>query len=275
MGNCFEGASSKPAKKKAGGSKVQAPLPPPDDPPVPESPELTLGYWNIRGLAAPIRMLCSYTNLDFEDIQFNLRKRSNGSWEASDWLKKTKPGLLEKNPFSNLPYLINHTSGEYITTSNAILMYLGRLTGLNGSSWEEETANEQILFVLHDLRIALTNLVYGEKEATKDEEAYHKSLHNFFANELPARYTQLEEWLKLHGNSFLAGQQPCTCDFPAWELLDQHEAMAAEYQKASPLAQYPLLGEYYLRFRELTELGMYFDSADAKLPHNNKMAYFK
>ena len=32
-----------------------------------KSEKLTLGYWKIRGLAAPLRMMLSYNKVDFND----------------------------------------------------------------------------------------------------------------------------------------------------------------------------------------------------------------
>ena len=30
----------------------------------------TVGYWDIRGLAQPIRLLLTYLNIDFEDVRY-------------------------------------------------------------------------------------------------------------------------------------------------------------------------------------------------------------
>ena len=60
--------------------------------------KLTLGYWNIRGLAERVRLLLAYLNFDFDQVILTPEKRS-------DWVEKIKPEFIKKNPAANLPYL--------------------------------------------------------------------------------------------------------------------------------------------------------------------------
>jgi len=263
MGNCLEGLAP-------GATGTSSPAPVPGA----TGQRLSLGYWNIRGLAAPMRMLCAYAQLEIQDIKYDVAQRSSGRWEAVEWEKKAKPGLLEKNAFSKLPYVINQTSGEVVASFNAIMLYLGRFALLNGETWEEHLANEQVLFQINDMLKELADVVYPTK-VNKDEMTFCKARDEYFKSDLPLNYKKLEDWLKQRGTEFLAAPNPCTCDFAAWELLDQNEAMADVFNRQSPLAIYPSLLQYYYRFQELPELRTYYDSDDAKLPINNKMAWFK
>lgn len=63
---------------------------------------LTLGYWNMRGFAEPIRHLLRYTKVPFEDVRYPFT--SNGEFPSRDeWLSKKFSFGLD---FPNLPYLI-------------------------------------------------------------------------------------------------------------------------------------------------------------------------
>ena len=79
---------------------------------------VTLGYWKIRGLAQPIRLLLAYTNTPFTEVQYESREK---------WFEEDKKNLgLE---FPNLPYLID---GDFkLTESSSILNYIVRRSGHN------------------------------------------------------------------------------------------------------------------------------------------------
>merc|ERR1711913_153270 len=80
---------------------------------------IVLGYWDIRGLAQPIRMLLEYAGADWKDEQYSCGP-------APDYDKTCWFGIKDTLGFDypNLPYLIDgHIK---ITQSNAILRYLGR-----------------------------------------------------------------------------------------------------------------------------------------------------
>ena len=43
----------------------------------------TLGYWDIRGLAAPARMMLAYRGVAFEDRTYSLQPQESGGWQAN------------------------------------------------------------------------------------------------------------------------------------------------------------------------------------------------
>eukprot|EP00933_Yihiella_yeosuensis_P008316 TRINITY_DN113705_c0_g1_i1.p1 TRINITY_DN113705_c0_g1~~TRINITY_DN113705_c0_g1_i1.p1 ORF type:complete len:255 (+),score=37.80 TRINITY_DN113705_c0_g1_i1:92-856(+) len=237
-------------------------------------PKLTTGYWDFRGLGAPMRMMCVYAKVSCEDKKFSAKQKSSGGWFAPQWDREIKPTLREHNPLVQLPYVVNHNSGEVITQSNAVYLYLGRVLGLGGRTREEELANEQVLFHLHTMWIEMRDLVYPSSHC-RTEEAFKASLEKHFLTDLKAHYEKLDEWLKRKGTSFFAGSQPCTADFHVWEIIDQQEEMARRYDFPSPVEDFQLLNVFYQTFRNMPELAGYFCSDDAKLPINNKMAFFK
>merc|ERR1711872_592073 len=90
-----------------------------------------LCYWDIRGLAQPIRLLLTYTGTDFEDKMLSCGPAPG--FDKSCWFdNKYSLGL----DFPNLPYYID---GDIkITQSNAILRYIARKNDLVGKNETEK-----------------------------------------------------------------------------------------------------------------------------------------
>eukprot|EP00826_Nyctotherus_ovalis_P029652 TRINITY_DN2349_c0_g4_i2.p1 TRINITY_DN2349_c0_g4~~TRINITY_DN2349_c0_g4_i2.p1 ORF type:complete len:238 (+),score=60.12 TRINITY_DN2349_c0_g4_i2:51-764(+) len=73
---------------------------------------LVLGYWKIRGLAEPIRLLLQHLGVNYKEVLY-------GAEGAEDWFKvKYTLGL----DFPNIPYLFD--SSFKLTESTAILRYI-------------------------------------------------------------------------------------------------------------------------------------------------------
>ena len=111
----------------------------------------TLAYWNIRGLAQPIRLVLVYAGVDFVDKRYE-------SSERAVWLSD-KPNLgLD---FPNIPYYID---GDLkISQSMAILKYLARKHGLVARDDRElikqEIVAEQLSDIVNSFCLAVTILL--------------------------------------------------------------------------------------------------------------------
>lgn len=77
----------------------------------------TLGYWNIRGLGAPIRYLFYYLGVDFEDKQYPYGPAPEYSRDA--WMNEKFTLGIE---MPNLPYLIDDEIR--MSESVAIMKYI-------------------------------------------------------------------------------------------------------------------------------------------------------
>ncbi len=79
--------------------------------------KLILGYWDLRGIAAPIRYLLEYLEVPYSDLYHVYGEAPH--YSKDKWLSlKNQLGL----DFPNLPYLID---GEFkITESQAIIRYI-------------------------------------------------------------------------------------------------------------------------------------------------------
>mmetsp|Transcript_22926 Transcript_22926/g.52558 ORF Transcript_22926/g.52558 Transcript_22926/m.52558 type:complete len:238 (-) Transcript_22926:214-927(-) len=233
-----------------------------------EPAKLQLCYWDIRGLAAPLRMLCQYAGEEYEDKQLQCIVKADGSFDDGCWYNEEKLKRLPENPLVNLPYI--SSGGLLVTQSNACLMFLGRRFGLQGSTDKEITSNDQVQCQIYDLRDELTRVVYPHYIP---KERFPEAIKKHFEESVPTHYTKLEGWLTKFGTSFFSGESPLTADFQAFEVIDQHEVTAKKLSFASPLATYPKLQEFHKRFLSLPQLQGYFSGPDHQLPVNDKMAF--
>lgn len=234
-------------------------------------PRFETGYWDIRGLAAPIRMMCAYANADVEDKQYPLAVKEGGGYDASAWFG-VKPTYKEKNSYINLPYVVDNESGLTITQSTSCYTYLGRKLNLMGSNEAELTAVEQTLAQCFDLRNDVIDLVYPFK-AVKTAEDYAAALPTHLDGNAKTHYEKFEGFFG--DKPFLAAATITAGDFHVWEMLDQHEMMASRAGLPSLLESFPKLKAFYQRVRALPELEKYFSSGAYGFPVNNKMAHFK
>jgi glutathione S-transferase len=228
-----------------------------------KKPKFVLGYWGIRGLAAPARMMLEYASAQYVDVQY-------GSPAAPDWQKQDKPKLIQQNALINLPYVM--LGDKLVTQSNAVFAFIGKRLNLNGRGDDNQTANDEILCQAKDLRDAVIGMVYADsKSKYQTEMKKHLTDGGAITN-----YTKFEGYLKQRGSAFFCGNKPCSGDFHVWEMLDQHELMCKDLNVPSIIEKYPLLKAYYEKFKALPQLASYFDSAAYKLPVNApSVAHFK
>jgi len=106
-----------------------------------------LAYWDIRGLAAPLRLILRYAGVGYEDRTMIMSK--------PEWLNmKHSLGF----DFPNLPY---YEEGDLrLTQSQAILRHLARKFRLEGESERERCMADMLVDQLSDFRASLVTLCY-------------------------------------------------------------------------------------------------------------------
>lgn len=212
-----------------------------------------LAYWDIRGLAEPIRLLLHYVGEEFEDKHFS-------TGPAPDFNKECWTGVKHSLglDFPNLPYYID---GDIkLTQSNAILRHLARKYNLYGSTPQEQAAADLLAEQAMDFRNGLVGVCYNPK-----------------ANELLGGYLKglkahLDAFTRFLGDKkFFIGNSVTFVDFVMYELLDQHKFLFKD-----SLQGYDKLNAFLDRFENLPKIKEYMTSPKyTKLPCNNKMAVFK
>lgn len=193
-----------------------------------------LGYWDLRGRAAPIRYLLHYKNVDFEDKMYSL-----GDFDS--WFKEEKFTLgLD---FPNLPYYID---GEVkLTQSIAILRYLAHKHGLAGRTEQERLRVSLVEQQLSQQREGLRNLCYNDE---------FDKLKPGFLTGLRGDLERLEAFI---GEAeFMAGDEVTYVDFMAYELLDLYQYLVEDVFK-----DFPRLGAFRKRVRSLPSLEGYLMSS--------------
>ncbi|XP_070495034.1 glutathione S-transferase-like [Chironomus tepperi] len=110
-----------------------------------------LYYFNIRGLAEPIRYILKYSGTEFEDVRI----------EREDW-----PNWKEKMPMKQVPVL--EIDGKKYFQSVSICRYLAAKFGLSGKDGEENLEIDSAVDTFVDMRIKVTQafmLPDDQKEA--------------------------------------------------------------------------------------------------------------
>jgi glutathione S-transferase len=211
-----------------------------------------LGYWKIRGLAEPIRLLLHYVGEDFEDKMYDVGPAPD--YNKDSWLnEKYKLGF----DFPNLPY---YTDGDVkITQSSAIIMHIARKHNLCGETEVEKARVDMILAETIDLNSGFVRISYNPE---------FEKLKVPYLAALPDKLKQFEA--VLGDNPWFIGKKVTVADFPLYELLTKLVILQPKC-----LENVPKLKAFIDRFEDLPEIKKYMESETyKKLPMNNKMATF-
>uniref|UniRef100_A0A2I3RD86 Glutathione S-transferase n=1 Tax=Pan troglodytes TaxID=9598 RepID=A0A2I3RD86_PANTR len=163
---------------------------------------MTLGYWDIRGLAHAIRLLLEYTDSSYVEKKYTLGDAPD--YDRSQWLnEKFKLGL----DFPNLPYLID--GAHKITQSNAILRYIARKHNLCGETEEEKIRVDILENQTTDNWMQLVMICYHPE---------FEKLKPKYLEELPEKLKLYSEFLEKQ--PWFAGDKITFVDFLAYDVLD-------------------------------------------------------
>ncbi|KAK3102705.1 hypothetical protein FSP39_013316 [Pinctada imbricata] len=213
----------------------------------------TLGYWKIRGLAQPIRLLLEYSGQEYTDRQYE--QGDGPEYSREEWLKEKNSLGLD---FPNLPYYID---GDIkCTQSNSIIRYIAAKHDLLGKTDKEKVTCDVMLENAMDFRNGVVRLVYNKE---------YENLKGTYFENVKEKLVSFEKFLG--DKQWFAGENVTACDFPMYELLDQHRLM-----KPGILDDYPKLMAFLDRFEGLPKIKAYMESSRfMKRPVNNKVAAFK
>ncbi|KAF7668796.1 hypothetical protein LDENG_00287180 [Lucifuga dentata] len=210
---------------------------------------MKLVYWDVRGLAQPIRMLLEYTGTKYEEKFYSCGEAPN--YDKSCWFsEKRKLGMN----FPNLPYL--EDGDRKIVQSNAIMRYIARKNNMCGETEEEQIRVDILENQAADFRNAFVIMCYTDFDKIKPE--YLKSL--------PEKLKDFSDFLG--DRKWFAGDKITFSDFFMYELLDQHRMFEPKC-----LDDFKNLRDFLDRFEALDKIAAYMKSDRfMKTPVNNKMA---
>ena len=221
------------------------------------SSKIQLGYWKIRGLAEPIRMLLHYAGIDYEEIVYE--QGDAPGFDKSVWFDvKFTLGL----DFPNLPYLID--GDVKLTQTISILHYLCAKTGLfpKSSNPADISRYDMMDHVIMDFFLLNVRLCYSPPEA-------FKANRSSVIEKGKASMKQFSD--ALGSNDFFAGENITGTDFFMFEAIDRFVKLDSSF------IEYDNLKKFMERIRKLPELEKYFSSSDSThcWALNNKHATFR
>uniref|UniRef100_A0A2A4IW80 glutathione transferase n=1 Tax=Heliothis virescens TaxID=7102 RepID=A0A2A4IW80_HELVI len=141
-----------------------------------------LTYFNINGLAEPIRYILHYTKQDFEDVRLEF-----GNWPD---LK-----LKESLPFGQLP--LYEEDGRVLCQSLAIAKYVARGTDLIPSDPWKQAQVESAVYSVLDYWKNVTPVIQ-EKDPAKQKELIEK----IYSETIPYYFSRFSKLLKENGGYF-------------------------------------------------------------------------
>lgn len=213
---------------------------------------VTLGYWDIRGLAQPIRLLLAYSGEEWENKLYACGSPPEFSRDA--WLQdKFSLGL----DFPNLPYLID--GDVKISQSNTIIRYIARKHGLLGKTDEEQLRADLLESEINDFRREYVGMCYSRN---------FDDLKGPYLERLPAKLKLLSDFLG--DRSYFAGENITFPDFIVYEMLDQHKVLSP-----TSLDNSPKLQQFLERIESHKAISEFLSSSkNFKYPLNGPMASF-
>ncbi|XP_024426226.2 glutathione S-transferase Mu 1 [Desmodus rotundus] len=199
---------------------------------------MTLGYWDVRGLAHSIRLLLEYTDSNYQEKKYTLGDAPD--FDKSQWLsEKFKLGL----DFPNLPYLID--GAHKVTQSNAILRYIARKHNLCGETEEERIRMDILENEIMDIRMYNIRICYSpDFEKLKPE----------FLKVLPEKLKQFSQFLGKR--SWFVGDKLTYVDFLAYDILD-----VLRMFQPTCLDEFANLKDFLVRFEGLKKISAYMKSS--------------
>eukprot|EP00831_Metopus_contortus_P041207 TRINITY_DN322_c0_g2_i1.p1 TRINITY_DN322_c0_g2~~TRINITY_DN322_c0_g2_i1.p1 ORF type:complete len:264 (-),score=76.13 TRINITY_DN322_c0_g2_i1:53-727(-) len=215
---------------------------------------MKIGYWKIRGLAEPIRILCHYLNVPFEDVLYE--QGEGPEFSREDWYSKKFTLGLE---FPNIPYLID--SDVKLTESFPIMRYLcGKYDPkLLGEGLLQQARIDMMSSVMYDFNMAKSMIVY-----TSDVASIPKAKFDL-VNATIKKFAEI-----LEKSKFLAGDNVTYLDFFWAEQLECINDLVDPIFKT-----YPSLYRYFKDVIALPNVHKYRTSEDYiknPKPYNNKVA---
>lgn len=239
--------------------------------------DYVLGYWDIKGLAAPIRMAFAYSGIAYRDELYAITE-VEGKWR-SGWPAKAKELIASADSaFPNLPYLVvparDGSPRTVSMQSGAILRYVARLGGLMGDGELEALQVDELLEQVMDMRNEMVRLVYSAEFKDNHEAFAKQSLPYYFGAFEKYLHNRMQKTLSDAAAEdtplYYVGAKISVADLAIQDVVSVATALAGSLLDVATL--YPLVSRHVGAVRQLPQLQQYFDGPLGKLAPNNRMA---
>ncbi|CAL8092600.1 unnamed protein product [Orchesella dallaii] len=184
-----------------------------------------LTYFNIRGLAEPIRWMFKMRNVDFEDERINL----------AQWPE-------ERNRFSKhvgqLPILLIDDKIE-LSQVHTVMRYVARELGFNGETEYEEMRADEATELIYDLRLCavahkdcyttdnpdiVRHTIFRDFKAEKNISKKVIMRKRLLVDHFPLYFAKFAQFLEDSGGEYLAGPNITYADLAVANFLDVCES---------------------------------------------------
>lgn len=236
------------------------------------SARFVIGYWSIRGLGAPLRMMLCAAKVDHDVFLYDLVENGE-AWGSEYFAEKAK--LVGDHPLMNLPFVVDREEEHLVCQTNACFSFLGEKCNMMGKNSREASQCMELLCEIYDLRNLMVKFAYGTGNGT-DEDA--KATVKGGKKHL----SKLNSWLDVQADrdsektaSFLVGNAMSAPDFHLFEMLDQYQGLCTKFEIDDCLSEFPRLKVFLTNFAKLEENQLYLNSwLHNELPFNNCLARF-
>ncbi|KAG7364679.1 glutathione S-transferase, C-terminal domain containing protein [Nitzschia inconspicua] len=239
-----------------------------------EEPRFILGYWSIRGLAAPLRMMLAAAEVNHWIIMYDVTEEKEGGWGKDSYFNE-KDWLREKyNPLMNCPFVVDCANERVIVQTNAIFSFLGRELNMLGETPDDQVKCEELLCEVMDIRNQMVRFAYAA--STENDKSDAELLMNS-SGPVSRGFDKLEVSMKRSRSKFLVGDRPSAPDFHLWEMMDQFIHLCRFYNLDAPFhsGHRGCLFSYYSQLQSLPNVKAYMESDLHKdVPFNNPYARF-
>jgi len=180
--------------------------------PAAAAPTYTLKYFAVRGYGEMARLTFVYKGQAFEDYRYRMPNEAGAHpREGADFKADKAHGLL---PFEHVPVLIIHggTKDIAIPQSNAIVRYLAKIFGLNGSNDIEAALIDAVLQQVGDQIAEFWKVRSDEAQRLK-----------YYAHTLTHELHLFERYATAHGtsadHSTMVGDKVSVADIAIYSFL--------------------------------------------------------
>ncbi|XP_060820570.1 glutathione S-transferase-like isoform X1 [Bombus pascuorum] len=194
-------------------------------------PSYKLTYFNITGLAEPIRLVLHQSGIKFED-----KRLTQDEW----------PEVKKGMPLGQVPVL--EIDGKAYYQSKAILRLLARKNNLYGSNDEEAFLVDATVDTIDDVRSAYSQYHWEQ------DPGYKAKLKTNAENKLPMLH-KLDEQVKNNGGHFVNGKLTWADLFYAAQSETLSNMLQTDINK-----DHPELKKLVEKVRSLPNIKAYLDS---------------
>eukprot|EP01017_Pseudomicrothorax_dubius_P006614 TRINITY_DN11926_c0_g1_i4.p1 TRINITY_DN11926_c0_g1~~TRINITY_DN11926_c0_g1_i4.p1 ORF type:complete len:229 (-),score=35.92 TRINITY_DN11926_c0_g1_i4:159-845(-) len=197
--------------------------------------KIVLGYWNIQGLAEPLRLLMLYLNLGYEEKLYT----------DTALMREDKAKL--DFPFPNIPYIIH--GEKTLCESEAIAYYLVFFTKreeLFGKDNDERVQSAMVHGVVSDIYNDIASKIFWNKNWEADfSKTFDEKIH--------PRLQRLNAFAG--SKKFIICDEIRLVDFALYRVL-----WLIKHMDTTSLDRYPNLVRIYSSFEEIPEIKAYHDT---------------